>query len=501
MFGFSPILLSFLLVLLPALAYILLIKLFRSRHAKLADHAAKNLPPGSMGWPVFGETLHFLKPHSSDSPGTFLQQHCSRYGKVFKSHLFGSPTIVSCDLELNMFVLQNEEKLFQASYPKPVHGILGKYSLLTVSGDLHRKLRNIGVSFIASSKSSPHFLHWIEKLSISMMDSWSGRNQVSFFKEAKAFTLHLMVKHLLSVNPEEALASRILEDFQTYMRGFVSLPINLPGTAYAKAVKARARLSSSVKEIMEGRRKRRIGELAELGDGEVDFLDAILSKQSLNDDEIVSIVLDIMLGGYETTSTLMALIVYFLHHSPIAFAKLKEEHQAIRENKEDESAPLDWEDYKKMEYSYNVICEAMRCGNVVKFVHRKALQDVKFKELVIPSGWKVLPIFTASHMDPDLHDNPAQFDPSRWTSDHYKEMSRKVTPFGGGARLCPGAELAKVVISFFLHHLVLTYRWKTKSDECPLAYPYVEFRRGLLIEIEPAAAGSDLIYREMKLSP
>lgn len=109
-----------------------------------------------------------------------------RYGKVFKSHLFGSPTIVSCDLELNMFVLQNEEKLFQASYPKPIHGILGKYSLLTVSGDLHRKLRNIGVSFIASSKSSPHFLHWIEKLSISMMDSWSGRNEVSFFKEAKA---------------------------------------------------------------------------------------------------------------------------------------------------------------------------------------------------------------------------------------------------------------------------------------------------------------------------
>lgn len=69
---------------------------------------------------------------------------------------------------------------------------------------------------------------------------------------------------------------------------------------------------------MEERRKRKNVEL-----GEVDFLDAILSKQSLHDDEIVSIVLDIMLGGYETTSTLMALIVYFLHHSPIAFAKLK----------------------------------------------------------------------------------------------------------------------------------------------------------------------------------
>lgn len=43
--------------------------------------------------------------------------------------------------------------------------------------------------------------------------------------------------------------------------------------------------------------------------------------------------------------------------------------------------------------------------------------------------------------------------------ENYKDMSKKVTPFGGGARLCPGAELAKVVISFFLHHLVLTYRY------------------------------------------
>lgn len=56
---------------------------------------------------------------------------------------------------------------------------------------------------------------------------------------------------------------------------------------------------------------------------EEDFLDVILSKQNLTDEEIVSIVLDIMLGGYETTATLMSLIVYFLGHAPFAFHKLK----------------------------------------------------------------------------------------------------------------------------------------------------------------------------------
>ena len=108
-----------------------------------------------------------------------------RYGRVFKSHLFGSPTVVSCDHELNLFVLQNEEKLFQVSYPKAMHGILGKFSLLIVSGDLHKKLRNIGASFISASKSKPDFLNCVEKMSISMMNSWKSCKEIGFYKEVK----------------------------------------------------------------------------------------------------------------------------------------------------------------------------------------------------------------------------------------------------------------------------------------------------------------------------
>lgn len=117
-----------------------------------------------------------------------------RYGRVFKSHLFGSPAIVSCDLELNLFILQNEEKLFQAYYPKALHGILGNNSLLVVSGDLHKKLRNIIVSFISSSKSQPQFLWCVEKMWISRMKSWKDRTEVSFFKEAKTVRImHLVL--------------------------------------------------------------------------------------------------------------------------------------------------------------------------------------------------------------------------------------------------------------------------------------------------------------------
>lgn len=51
------------------------------------------------------------------------------------------------------------------------------------------------------------------------------------------FTLYLLLNHFLSIGPEEPLAFKILKDFETYMKGFMSLPIYIPGTAYAKAVK------------------------------------------------------------------------------------------------------------------------------------------------------------------------------------------------------------------------------------------------------------------------
>ncbi|KAK3183688.1 hypothetical protein Dsin_030974 [Dipteronia sinensis] len=468
---------SQLLSIVLALSLAILTLYFLVLHNLLSKQQPRNLPLGTMGWPICGETLTLLKPHRSYSMGTFLQQHCSRYGKVFKSHLFGSPAIVSCDNELNMFILQNEGKLFQASYPKAMHGILGKFSLLVVSSDLHKKLRNVVVTFTCSSKSTPAFLALVENLSISKIDSWTGCKEIPFCKEVREFALNLIVKLLLSIEPGEPQAFKILEDFRTYMKGFISLPVYIPGTPYANAVQARARLSSTVREIIKEREK---GSVDEVMIREGDFLDVILSKGGLIDEEIVSIVLDILLGGYETTATLISLIVYFLSHSPIAFQTLKEEHQAIRKNKKD-GEPLNWEDYQKMDFTSNVMHEAMRCGNVVKFVHRKALKDVKFKEYMIPSGWKVLPMFTGAHMDPSLHDNPSEFNPWRWTD---KAMSKKVMPFGGGPRLCPGAELAKVEISFFLHHLVLNYRWKTKADDFPVAYPYVEFTRGLLLEIE-----------------
>lgn len=104
---------------------------------------------------------------------------------MFKSHLFFSPTVVSCDQDLNYFILQNEDKLFQCSYPKPIHGILGKVSLLVAVGDTHKRLRNVSLSLISTIKSKPEFINDVETLALQILQSWKDKKQVSFWEESR----------------------------------------------------------------------------------------------------------------------------------------------------------------------------------------------------------------------------------------------------------------------------------------------------------------------------
>jgi cytochrome P450 len=69
------------------------------------------------------------------------------------------------------------------------------------------------------------------------------------------------------------------------------------------------------------------------------------------------------------------------------------------------------------------------------------------------------------------------------TQGNQMTTAKNFSPFGGGIRHCVGSELSKVEAAFFLHHLVLSYRWRMDGEDVPMALPYVEFKRGLPIEI------------------
>ncbi|XP_038724327.1 ent-kaurenoic acid oxidase 2-like [Tripterygium wilfordii] len=76
------------------------------------------LPPGDMGWPVFGNMKTYLNAYKNQDPDSYTFNLIKRYGEtgVYKAHLFGKPHAVVITPETSRTVLVDEEK-FKLGYP------------------------------------------------------------------------------------------------------------------------------------------------------------------------------------------------------------------------------------------------------------------------------------------------------------------------------------------------------------------------------------------------
>ncbi|XP_010503731.1 PREDICTED: cytochrome P450 90B1 [Camelina sativa] len=496
------------LLLLPSLLSLLLFLILLKRRSRTRF----NLPPGQSGWPFLGETIGYLKPYSATTLGDFMQQHVSKYGKIYRSNLFGEPTIVSADAGLNRFILQNEGRLFECSYPRSIGGILGKWSMLVLVGDMHRDMRSISLNFLSHARLRTILLKDVERHTLFVLDSWQQHSVFSAQDEAKKFTFNLMAKHIMSMDPGEEETEQLKKEYVTFMKGVVSAPLNLPGTAYRKALQSRATILKFIERKMEDRKSEikeedqeeevRREDEAEISKSDHvrkqrtddDLLGWVLKHSNLSTEQILDLILSLLFAGHETSSVAIALAIFFLQACPKAVEELREEHLEIaRAKKELGESELNWDDYKKMDFTQCVINETLRLGNVVRFLHRKALKDVRYKGYDIPSGWKVLPVISAVHLDNSRYDQPNLFNPWRWQqknngtsssgSGSFSTWGNNYMPFGGGPRLCAGSELAKLEMAVFIHHLVLNFNWELAEDDQPFAFPFVDFPNGLPIRV------------------
>ncbi|KAG5245595.1 cytochrome P450 [Salix suchowensis] len=449
-------------LLLPSILSLLLVFILMQR-----KQARFNLPPGNMGWPFIGETIGYLKPYSATSIGEFMEQHISRYGKIYKSNLFGEPTIVSADAGLNRFILQSEGRLFECSYPRSIGGILGKWSMLVLVGDMHRNMRSIALNFLSHARLRSHLLKEVEKQTLLVLSSWKENRTFSAQDEAKKFTFNLMAKHMMNLDPGETETEQLKKEYVTFMKGVVSAPLNFPGTPYRKALKSRSIILKFIERKMEER-------IARLKEGvenseEDDLLGWVLKHSNLSTEQILDLILSLLFAGMK-----------------LLLAK-----------KQSGEMEMNWDDYKKMEFTQCVINETLRLGNVVRFLHRKAVRDVRYKGYDIPRGWKVLPVISAVHLDSTVFDQPQHFNPWRWqqpdnacgsstcsSAATATTRSNYFMPFGGGPRLCAGLELAKLEMAVFIHHLVLNFQWEMVGADQAFAFPFVDFPEGLPIRVK-----------------
>ncbi|GFY92147.1 cytochrome P450, family 708, subfamily A, polypeptide 3 [Actinidia rufa] len=130
-----------------------------------------------------------------------------------------------------------------------------------------------------------------------------------------------------------------------------------------------------------------------------------------------------------------------------------------------------------------VINETVRLGNIAPMILRKVTKDVELKGYTVPSGWLVMVSTLSTHLDPTMHEDPLSFNPWRWEGQELHAGSKNFMAFGGGVRLCVGAEFAKLQTAIFIHHLVSKYRWEITGGGDTIRRPSVTFPKGLYIQM------------------
>lgn len=109
----------------------------------------------------------------------------NRYGKVFKSHIFGSPTIVSTDEEVSRSILQGDSNTFVPSYPKSLTILMGESSILLINGYLQRRIHGLIGSFLKSPHLKAQITREMQRFVQESMESWDENRLIYIQEETK----------------------------------------------------------------------------------------------------------------------------------------------------------------------------------------------------------------------------------------------------------------------------------------------------------------------------
>uniref|UniRef100_A0A7N0T9R8 Cytochrome P450 85A n=1 Tax=Kalanchoe fedtschenkoi TaxID=63787 RepID=A0A7N0T9R8_KALFE len=460
-------------MLLPCLALSLLCICSALLRWNELKYRMKGLPPGTMGWPVFGETTDFLKLGPC-----FIKNQRARYGSFFKSHLLGCPTVVSMDPDINRYILMNEGKGLVPGYPQSMLDILGRRNIAAVHGSTHKYMRGALLSLVTPAKLRHQVLPKIDQFMRTHLSDWN-RKIVNIQDKTKEMALLSSLKQIAGLECG-SMCEEFKQEFFKLVLGTLSLPIDLPGTSYKNGFKARKNIVDMLRRLIQQRRSSSAEEQIQ-DDMLSQLMGTAENKHQLTDDEIIDQLITILYSGYETVSTTSMMAVKYLHDNPHVLHELRKEHMEIREGKRPED-PITLEEFKSMRFTRAVIFETSRLATIVNGVLRKTTRDMEINGFVIPEGWRIYVYTREINYDPKLYPDPMAFNPWRWLENSL-ESHNYFLLFGGGTRQCPGKELGIAEICTFLHYFVTRYRWEEVGGDKLMKFPRVEAPNGLHIRV------------------
>ncbi|MFB6276563.1 MAG: cytochrome P450 [Halothece sp.] len=431
----------------------------------------QSVPPGNFGLPFIGETIAFLRDQD------FINKRNEKYGSVFKTRLFGKPTIVFKGAEANRFVFNNENKYFISTWPQSTRILLGPLSLATQTGHEHKQRRKI-LSQAFKPRALSSYIGTMEKITQKYLTSWEEQHYLTWYPQLRNYTFDIASQ--LFVGLENGSQTELSYLFETWVKGLFTIPLSVPGTKFSRALDSRNKLLKQLEKIIQERQGK--------NDPGNDALGILMKAEDeegnkLSTDELKDQILVLLFAGHETLTSGLTSFCLLMAQHPEILQKVREEQEQFSMSK-----PITLETLKQMTYLEQVLQEVLRLIPPVGGVFREAVEDCEFNGYLIPKGWNVLCQINQTHQEQAVYPEPNLYNPERFNPEQPNNPGKTYNyiPFGGGMRECIGKEFARLEMKLFATHLVRNYQWElVPNQETELtAVPVPRPRDGLKVKFE-----------------
>ena len=395
----------------------------------------------------------------TDIFGTFIDT-ARRYGPVARVPFPpGREWFIVSSPDGVAHVLQDNHRNYIKGLPyRFLEPVVGK-GLVTSDGELWRRQRRLVAPMFHRSRM-PVWAGTMVESTAGLLDRWERQPEDEPIDVAdQLMELTLSIAGKLLFNRDFGAESEwigdhltlILRDTNRRISNPMAIPRGVPTPHNRRVARALQEFDDFVYELIEDRR------------GDEEKYDDVLSTfmlaedeggEQMSDKQIRDEVITFIIAGHETTASHLSWTFYLLAEHPEVRERVE------REVDEQLSGMMPtMEEVRGLDYLEQVIDESMRLYPPAWTIEREPLEDDVIEGFHIPAGSTVTvgPYFV--HRNAQVWDDVDEFRPERFGPDADAPDHRYAHfPFGGGPRMCAGADFAILEAKLILSAVIRRFR-------------------------------------------
>eukprot|EP00252_Welwitschia_mirabilis_P000276 TRINITY_DN102_c0_g1_i4.p1 TRINITY_DN102_c0_g1~~TRINITY_DN102_c0_g1_i4.p1 ORF type:complete len:517 (-),score=29.70 TRINITY_DN102_c0_g1_i4:189-1739(-) len=437
--------------------------------ANVYSNKSKKLPPAPPGLPILGNLLQL-----DDNPHEHFFHLARRYGPLFALRLGSQLTVVATSPAIAEEILKKQDHVFSGRAWRHAASIHAPNSLgLAQPGDRMRFLRKISnVNLFTPNKLAS--LQSVRKRQVrktlgSVLESAVEARAVDIGYSSFGYTVNVIAtmvfgEELFGLNSSETQEFNELVREMMAILGLPNIVDYFPVLRFLdpqglkrRGDKAFGRAYQHLKELVLKRLEQKGDQMKPHND----LLAVLLEQRSQEFDlqKIVGYIIDLFLGGTDTTMSTVTWAMVEMLRNPQVMKKCVDEIDSVI----GKDRIVEEDDAKSLPYFNAMLKEVLRLHPPGPFlIPRRATEDSEIAGYLIPKDTQILVNVWGIGRDPSVWEDAEKFEPAGFEGKDldFKGLHFELLPFGSGRRTCVGMGLGTRMTFHLLASLIQCFDWR-----------------------------------------